>query len=42
MSVGKMSGTLRNGYRSHPRWNSPDRKGGELVQIAEQAEEKAS
>jgi MoaA/NifB/PqqE/SkfB family radical SAM enzyme len=43
MGVGKIAGMLRSGYRSHPRWNMrPGREGGELVQIAEQAQEKAS
>jgi MoaA/NifB/PqqE/SkfB family radical SAM enzyme len=42
MGIGKVAGKLRTG-RSHPRWNAlPEREDGNLVQIAEQAEEKAS
>ena len=42
MGIGKVVGKLRTG-RSHPRWNArPTDESGELVQIGEQAEEKAS
>jgi MoaA/NifB/PqqE/SkfB family radical SAM enzyme len=43
MGIGKMTGKLRTG-RSHPRWNArpPNAESGELVQIGEQVQEKAS